>query len=55
MSLGWILVALGAWVVGLAFVLVLFRMSSDQDRAARHEEKLLDPFSDVTITQTGND
>jgi len=29
-------------------------MSGDQDRAARHAEKRLDPFSDVEITQSGN-
>jgi hypothetical protein len=34
-------------------VLALFRMSGDQDRAARHEQKRLDPYSDVTITRTG--
>jgi len=28
-------------------------MAGDQDRAARHEEKMMDPFSDVTITQGG--
>jgi hypothetical protein len=30
------------------------RMAGDQDRAARHEEILMDPFSDVQITQTGD-
>jgi len=34
-------------------VLALFRMSGDQDRAARRAEKRLDPFSDVEITQIG--
>ena len=53
MDLSWILLGLFAWVLGVAFVLALFKMSGDQDRAARHEEKQLDPFSDVTITQTG--
>ena len=48
-----ILLGIAGWALGLAIVLVLFRMSSDQDRAARHAEKRLDPFSDVEITQNG--
>ena len=52
MSLGWILLGVVGWVLGLLFVLVLMRMASDQDRAARHEQKRLDPFSDVTITKS---
>lgn len=51
---GWIVLGLIGWALGLLFVLVLFRMSGDQDRAARHQEKRRDPFSDVTITQSGN-
>jgi len=54
MTLHTILLALAAWAVGFAIVLALFRMSGNQDRAARHAEKRLDPFSDVEITQTGN-
>ena len=53
MSLGWILLGLVGWALGLVIVLALFRMSGDQDRAARHEQKRLDPYSDVTITRTG--
>jgi hypothetical protein len=47
------LIALGivGWVLVQMGVLVLMRMSSDQDRAARRAEKLLIPYSDVTITQ----
>ena len=52
MSLGWILLAVVGWVLGLLFVLVLMRMAGDQDRAARHEQKRLDPFSEVTITRS---
>ena len=52
MSLGWILLGVVGWLLGLLFVLVLMRMASDQDRAARHEQKRLDPFSDVTITKS---
>jgi hypothetical protein len=53
MNLGWILLGLVGWVLGLVVVLALFRMSGDQDRAARHEQKRLDPYSDVTITRSG--
>jgi NADH:ubiquinone oxidoreductase subunit K len=53
MTLFMILLGLVGWAIGLGIVLVLFRMSSDQDRAARHAEKRLDPFSNVEITQNG--
>ena len=54
MNLGWILLGLVGWAFGLVVVLALFRMSSEQDRAARHEQKRLDPYSDVTITRVGD-
>ncbi len=54
MTLFMILLGLAAWTIGFGVVLALFRMSGDQDRAARHAEKRLDPFSDVEITQSGN-
>jgi len=53
MTLGWVLLGLVGWALGLVVVLALFRMSGDQDRAARHEQKRLDPYSDVTITRSG--
>ena len=53
MNLTWILLGLVGWALGLVAMLALFRMSGDQDRAARHEEKRLDPYSDVTITRAG--
>ena len=53
MSLSWIVLGLVGWALGLAFVLVLMRMAGDQDRAARHEQKRIDPHSDVTITRSG--
>ena len=52
--LTWILLGLALWIVGFGFVMVLMRMASDEDRAARHEERNLDPFSDVPITQFGS-
>ena len=54
MTLLFTLLGLAGWALGLAIVLMLFRMSGEQDRAARHAEKRLDPFSDVEITQNGN-
>ena len=50
MSLAWIVLGLVAWLLGLLFVLVLMRMAGDQDRAARHAQKRMDPYSDVTVT-----
>ena len=51
--LGWILLGVIAWVLGLVLVLALFKMSGDKDREARHEQKRLDPYTDVTITRPG--
>ena len=53
MSLSWIMLGFVGWALGLVLVLALFRMAGDQDRAARHEQKRLDPYSDVTITRAG--
>ena len=53
-TLGWTVLGFVGWALGLIIVLTLFRMAGDQDRAARHEQKRLDPYSDVTITQTGD-
>ena len=49
----WTLVGLALWMVGFGFVMILMRMAGDEDRAARHEERNIDPFSDVPITQLG--
>ena len=54
MTLSWIMLGLVGWGFGLVILLALFRMSGDQDRAARHEQKRLDPYSDVTITRAGD-
>jgi hypothetical protein len=54
MTFGWIVLGIVGWVLGLVVVLTLFRMAGDQDRAARHEQKRLDPYSDVTITHSGD-
>jgi hypothetical protein len=50
-SLGWVVLGLVVWALGSVFVFALFSMARDQDRAARHEERRLVPYSDVTITQ----
>ena len=49
--MNWILLVLLGWGLGLLFVLVLMRMAGRQDRAARHEQKRIDPLADVTITK----
>lgn len=54
MDINWILLGLTGWAIGVVFVLVLMRMSSKQDRAARHEQKRIAPASDVTITKAGD-
>ncbi len=51
MSITWIVLGLVGWALGLLATLVLMRMAGEQDRAARREEKRLDPYSDVTITR----
>ncbi len=53
MAWGWIVLGIIAWALGLMLVLALLRISGDQDRAARHAQKRLDPYSDITITQLG--
>ena len=52
MDLSWIMLGLVGWALGLLFVLTLMRMSGDEGRAARHQQKLIDPYSDVTITRS---
>jgi hypothetical protein len=52
MTLFWIALGVILWALGIAFVLILFRLSGDQDRAARHEQKRMDSYSEVEITQT---
>ena len=49
----WMLIGLALWMVGFGFVMVLMRMAGDEDRAARHSERNINPFSDVQVTQTG--
>ena len=53
MDLSWILLGLIGWALGLLLLLILMRMAKAQDRAARHAQKRLDPFTEVTITQHG--
>jgi Tfp pilus assembly protein PilX len=54
MDLGWmLLVIVGSLLIAL-IVITLMRMAGDQDREARHEQKRLDPFSEVTITRPGD-
>ncbi len=53
MDFNWIVLGLAAWALGILVVLILMKMAGDEDRAARHGEKRIDPFSDVTITRSG--
>ena len=55
MDWGWILLGVVVWGLCLLVVLVLMRMAGDQDRAARHAQKSLDPFTEITITRPGMD
>ena len=43
------------FVIAFVGVYALMRMASNTDREARHEEKMLNPLSDVFVTQTGQD
>ncbi len=48
---GWFLLSLVAVaLIGVAGYAVM-RMAGTEDRKARHAEKKVDPFSDVTITR----
>jgi len=53
MDLSWILLGLIGWAIGLLLLLILMRMARAQDRAARHAQKRLDPFTEATITELG--
>ncbi len=53
MDLGWILLGLVGWSLAMLALLLVMRMSGDQDRAARREQAHLYPHSDETITQSG--
>ena len=52
-NLFWITLAIVGWAIGLVGVFALMRMAGDEDRAARQQEQLLYPFSDVMVTQAG--
>jgi hypothetical protein len=51
--LNWILFGLACCAFGLVLLIALMEMAGREDRAARHQEKRMDPWSDVTITQFG--
>lgn len=50
---GIVIVGFIAIGIVLVFLYALLKMARDNDRAARHAEKKLIPFSDVTVTHTG--
>ena len=51
MTITWI-ISIGAVVLGLValFLFAVMRTASEHDRAARHAERALRPFSDVPVT-----
>jgi hypothetical protein len=52
--LTWIVGGLIVWTFGILFLLALMRMASDQDQAARRQETLLDPCSDVGVARSAS-
>ena len=52
MELHWIVLAFVAWDLSLLFALTLMTIAGDEDRAARHLERRLFPYSDVSVTIT---
>ena len=52
-NLLWITLAIVGWAIGLVGLFALMRMAGDEDRAARQQEQLLYPFSELMVTQAG--
>ena len=52
-ALNWILFGLAGYAFGLVLLMALMEMARREDRAARHHEKRMAPWSDVTITRYG--
>jgi hypothetical protein len=52
-NLFWIALGIVGWAIGLVGLFALMRMAGDEDRAARQQEELLYPVSDVPVTQAG--
>jgi hypothetical protein len=53
MTIGWITIAAIALGISWLVTFTLLKMANENDRAARHAERKLVPFSDVTVTQAG--
>jgi len=53
MTIGWMTLAALAVGIGWLVAFTLMKVADDNDRAARHAERELVPFSDVTITRAG--
>ena len=47
MSLGWMLLGLCGWALGVVFVFSLLNMSGDEDKKARRAPRRVDPASKV--------
>ena len=50
--MGWIILGLVGSGLGLLLVLTLVRIAGEEDRAARHTQRRLDPYAEVTNTRT---
>ena len=47
MSLGWMLLGLCGWALGVVFVVSLLNMSGDEDKKARRAQRRVDAWSKV--------
>ena len=47
----WVLLGLVGGGLVLLLTMTLMRISGEEDRAARHAQRRIDPYSDVTITR----
>ena len=50
-GMSWIVLGLVGFGLSTLIVIALMRMAGEGDRKARHAQRRMDPFSDVTITR----
>jgi hypothetical protein len=48
---GWLVLGGVFAALGLIALFALMRMASEQDRAARRQQKMLAPYTEVTVTK----
>lgn len=51
----WVIAGIAGLGGAMVLVFALMKMASDTDRAVRHTEKMLNPLSDVFVTQAEQD